>query len=214
MPIFRLRSAKSRLAVQPSLKPDRLPDLVEGRTIAGADINGVAGGNLVIGDGGDAAIIFRDEVALFQNSVGVYLIGENGEILDPKLAFAAVEHSEEFFDANGNQQHAFIRPGGGQFSPGDQVLLSELYPDQDLPPGTKFGLFLVVDGGNTEAGLTGRTASNFEMPTGSWRPSSTMHRLCSWWMTNVIRQDVFHALDTDSAKRQLEIGSIPAAEAR
>ena len=126
-----------------------LPDLAENRAIADADVNGVAGGNLVVGEGGDAAVIFRDEVALFKNSVGVYLIGENGEILDPKLAFFAVEHAEPFFDENGQQQFAFIRPGGGELSPGDQVLLSELYPDQDLAPGTKFGLFLVVDGGGT-----------------------------------------------------------------
>jgi len=126
-----------------------LPDLAEGREVGRPNINGVDNSNLVIGDGGDAAIIFRDEVALFQNSVGVYLIGENGEILDPKLAFFAVEHAEPFFDENGVQQNAFIRPGGGPLSPGDQVLLSELYPDQDLPPGAQFGVFLVVDGGRT-----------------------------------------------------------------
>ena len=126
-----------------------LPDLVEGKKVPKKDVNGVDSDNLVIGEGGDAAIIFRDEVALFQNSIGVYLIGENGEILDPKLAFFAVEHADPFFDENGNQQHAFIRPGGGPLSPGDQVLLSELYPDQDLSPGTQFGVFLIVDGGRT-----------------------------------------------------------------
>jgi Ca2+-binding RTX toxin-like protein len=126
-----------------------LPELVETRTVAGSRINGVDGRNLAIGDGGDAAIIFRDEIALFQNSVGVYLIGENGEMIDPKIAFFAVEHAETFVDENGNQPFAFIRPGGGPLSPGDQVLLSELYPDQALEPGAKFGVFLVVDGGRT-----------------------------------------------------------------
>ncbi|MGI9419715.1 MAG: Ig-like domain-containing protein [Geminicoccaceae bacterium] len=126
-----------------------LPDLEENRAIGGPQVNGVNSSNLAIGNGGDAAIIFRDEVALFKNSVGVYLIGENGEMLDPKLAFFAVEHAEPFFDENGNQQHAFIRPGGGPLSPGDQVLLSDLYPDQSLEPGAKFGVFLVVDGGGT-----------------------------------------------------------------
>ncbi len=149
-----------------------LPDLAENRAVTGTDVNGVDGGNLVIGNGGDAAIIFRDEVALFKNSVGVYLIGENGEMLDPKLAFFAVEHADHFFDENGVQQHAFIRPGGGPLSPGDQVLLSELYPDVDLQPGAKFGVFLVVDGGGTgqiEGGETfafqntdGDTASVFD----------------------------------------------------
>ncbi len=126
-----------------------LPDLAENRAVADSRVNGVDGGNLAIGNGGDAAVIFRDEVALFKNSVGVYLIGENGEMLDPKLAFFAVEHAEPFFDENDVQQHAFIRPGGGPLSPGDQVLLSELYPDVDLQPGAKFGVFLVVDGGGT-----------------------------------------------------------------
>ena len=127
----------------------RLPDLAENRAVDGSRVNGVDGGNLAIGNGGDAAIIFRDEVALFKNSIGVYLIGENGEMLDPKLAFFAVEHADPFFDENGVQQHAFIRPGGGPLSPGDQILLSELYPDVDLQPGAKFGVFLVVDGGGT-----------------------------------------------------------------
>jgi Ca2+-binding RTX toxin-like protein len=127
----------------------KLPDLEESRTVNGSRVNGVDGRNLAIGDGGDAAIIFRDEIALFQNSIGVYLIGENGEMLDPKIAFFAVEHAETFIDDNGNQQFAFIRPGGGPLSPGDQVLLSELYPDQALDPGAKFGVFLVVDGGRT-----------------------------------------------------------------
>ncbi|MDH3658426.1 MAG: cadherin-like domain-containing protein [Alphaproteobacteria bacterium] len=126
-----------------------LPDLSENHAVTGSNVNGVNSDNLVIGNGGDTAIIFRDEVALFKNSVGVYLIGENGEMLDPKLAFFAIEHAEPFFDENGVQQHAFIRPGGGPLSPGDQVLLSELYPDQNLEPGAKFGLFLVVDGGGT-----------------------------------------------------------------
>ena len=127
-----------------------LPDLEETRTVTDSSINGVDGRNLAIGDGGDAAIIFRDEIALFQNSIGVYLIGENGEILDPKIAFFAVEHANTFVDENGNQQFAFIRPGGGPLSPGDQVLLSELYPDQVLEPGAKFGVFLVVDGGRAD----------------------------------------------------------------
>ena len=126
-----------------------LPELKETRTVTESRINGVDGRNLAVGDGGDAAIIFRDEIALFQNSLGVYLIGENGEMLDPKIAFFAVEHAETFVDENGNQQFAFIRPGGGPLNPGDQVLLSELYPDQALEPGAKFGVFLVVDGGRT-----------------------------------------------------------------
>lgn len=132
------------------LNAPELPELAESRSVDSTRINGVDGRNLAIGDGGDAAIIFRDEIAFFQNSVGVYLIGENGEMLDPKIAFLAVEHADPFIDENGNQSFAFIRPGGGPLSPGDQVLLSDLYPDQQLEPGTKFGVFLIVDGGRSD----------------------------------------------------------------
>lgn len=181
----------------PSLNDaDPLPELAESKTISNAEINGVDGKHLVVGEGGDAAIIFRDEVALFQNSVGVYLIGENGEIWDPKLAFAAVEHSDVFLDENGVQQHSFIRPGGGPLSPGDQVLLSELYPGQTLPPGTKFGLFLVVDGGNS-GGLDGSENLSFKNAEGGTAtifddqpPTLTVDG-------EMVHRDVFHAIDAD-----------------
>lgn len=181
---------------------DPLPDLVEQKSIANAEINGVDGRNLVVGGGGDAAIIFRDEVALFQNSVGVYLIGENGEILDPKLAFAAVEHSDVFLDDNGVQQHPFIRPGGGPLSPGDQVLLSELYPDQALPPGTKFGLFLVVDGGN-KGELDGTEALTFQNTDGDLATIFDDQPPVLVVDGNVINRDVFHAIDTDPSNGSL-----------
>ncbi len=177
---------------------DLLPDLAEGTPIPRPEVNGVDGGNLVAGDGGDAAIIFRDEVALFQNSVGVYLIGPNGEILDPKLAFAAVEHSETFVDENGNQQHAFIRPGGGPLSPGDQVLLSELYPGQDLPPGTKFGLFLVVDGGN-KGELDGSETLEFQNANGDAATIFDQQPPTLLVDGDPVYRDVFHALDNDEA---------------
>ena len=151
----------------------------------------------MVGEGGDAAIIFRDEVALYQNSVGVYLIGENGEMLDPKLAFAAVEHAEPFFDENGNQQFAFIRPGGGDLSPGDQVLLSELYPDQDLQPGAKFGLFLVVDGGRTGQ-LDGTETLEFQ--NGDGEPATIFDTSPPVLLAGGygVDADVFHVIDTGS----------------
>ncbi|MGI9434562.1 MAG: Ig-like domain-containing protein [Geminicoccaceae bacterium] len=182
-----------------------LPDLDEGRTVSDASINGVDGDNLVIGGGGDAAIIFRDELALFQNSIGVYLIGENGEMLDPRLAFTAIEHADEFFDENGNQQHAFIRPGGGPLSPGDQVLMSELYPDQDLPPGTSFGLFLVVDGGNVEDLVS---AENLAFQNTDGDPATIFDTSPPTFLADgeEVCTDVFHALGsraTDSTTNLL-----------
>ena len=183
----------------PSLNnADPLPELVENQSIPNTEINGVDRNHLVVGEGGDAAIIFRDEVALFQNSVGVYLIGENGEIWDPRLAFAAVEHSDIFLDENGVQQHSFIRPGGGPLSPGDQVLLSELYPGQTLPPGTKFGLFLVVDGGNN-GGLDGSETLAFRNAQGG---TATIFDDQPPMLTvdgEMVHRDVFHAIDTDSS---------------
>ncbi|MEM7042366.1 MAG: DUF4114 domain-containing protein [Pseudomonadota bacterium] len=174
-----------------------LPDLAENRAVSGSKLNGVESNNLVVGNGGDAAIIFRDEVALFQNSVGVYLIGENGEMLDPKLAFFAVEHAEPFFDENGVQQHAFIRPGGGPLSPGDQVLLSELYPDVDLQPGTQFGVFLVVDGGGTGQILSDETFAfqNAEGGTATIFDGQPPTFLANGEPIDI---SVYHAVDTGS----------------
>ncbi|MEM9628350.1 MAG: type I secretion C-terminal target domain-containing protein [Pseudomonadota bacterium] len=174
-----------------------LPDLDEGRPVTGSGVNGVDSGNLVIGNGGDTAIIFRDEVALFKNSVGVYLIGENGEMLDPKLAFFAVEHAEPFFDENGVQQHAFIRPGGGPLSPGDQVLLSELYPDLDLEPGTEFGVFLVVDGGGTGQ-IEGDETFAFQNADGD--PATVFDSDPPTFLANgePIDINVYHVVDTGS----------------
>jgi len=174
-----------------------LPDLVESRSIAESRINGVDSSNLAVGEGGDAAIIFRDEVALFKNSVGVYLIGENGEILDPQLAFFAVEHADTFIDENGVQQHAFIRPGGGPLSPGDQVFLSELYPNQDLAPGTEFGVFLVVDGGGTGQ-ITGEETFAFENTDGGTATVFDGEPPVFLGNGEPIDIDVFHVVDTGS----------------
>ncbi len=173
-----------------------LPELAETRTVADTRINGVDGRNLSIGDGGDATIIFRDEIALFQNSVGVYLIGENGEMLDPKIAFFAVEHAETFVDENGNQPFAFIRPGGGPLSPGDQVLLSELYPDQALEPGAKFGVFLVVDGGRTGQ-FQGDDAFSFRNADGDIATIFDGEPPAFFANEEAIDIHVYHAVDAD-----------------
>lgn len=175
-----------------------LPDLAESRAIDDPRINGVNSNNLAIGNGGDAAIIFRDEVALFQNSIGVYLIGENGEMLDPKLAFFAVEHAEPQFDENGVQQNAFIRPGGGPLSPGDQVLLSELYPDVDLQPGAKFGVFLVVDGGRTGQ-IEGNEIFSFRKADGEIATVFDSEAPTFFANDEAIDINVYHASDPDTS---------------
>ncbi|NJO36568.1 MAG: calcium-binding protein [Rhizobiales bacterium] len=174
-----------------------MPELSETRGITAPNVNGVDSRNLAIGSGGDAAIIFRDEIALFKNSVGVYLIGENGEMLDPKLAFFAVEHAEPFFDENGVQQFAFIRPGGGPLSPGDQVLLSELYPDQTLEPGARFGVFLVVDGGGTGQ-ITGDETFSFRNADGDIATVFDSAPPTFFADNEPIDINVYHAADPDA----------------
>ncbi len=82
--------------------------------------------------------MFQDEIAAFQNGFGVYLIGEDGAILDPKIIFPRVEHAEAI------PQFPFARPGGGPLEPGEGVLLSELYGADQLQPGVQFGLFLIA----------------------------------------------------------------------
>ncbi len=55
--------------------------------------------------------------------------------------FERIEHSEPSDEAS-----EAARPGGGPLSPGDAVLLSDLFAPEELSPGTGFGLFLAADG--------------------------------------------------------------------
>lgn len=64
---------------------------MEGRARDPALVNGVAPEGLTLGAGGDATIRFVDEVAAFQNALGVYLIAPDGTIHDPTIAFARIE---------------------------------------------------------------------------------------------------------------------------
>jgi hypothetical protein len=54
------------------------PRLSEGQPVDLALINGVDQGNLTLGPAAEARIIFRDEFALFKNTLGVVLIGDDG----------------------------------------------------------------------------------------------------------------------------------------
>jgi Bacterial Ig domain/RTX calcium-binding nonapeptide repeat (4 copies) len=116
------------------------PALSEGGAIDLGLVNGVDQGNLTLGPAADARIIFRDEFAALQNSLGVVLIGEDGELLAPRIVFAQVEHAE--------RDPAFVtaRPGGGPLHPGDEIRLSELYADGELAPGVQFAFFTIVHG--------------------------------------------------------------------
>ena len=39
-------------------------------------------------------VTFRDEVAAFENVLGVYLIDPDGTIRDPEIVFARIEHAD------------------------------------------------------------------------------------------------------------------------
>jgi hypothetical protein len=60
---------------------------------------------------------------------------------NPQWVFERIEHAEPSDLASES-----ARPGGGPLSPGDTVLLSDLFDPAELSPGTEFGLFLVADG--------------------------------------------------------------------
>jgi hypothetical protein len=90
--------------------------------------------------GGDASIRLVDEVAAFQNALGVYLIAPDGTIHDPTIAFARIEA------AAADPRFPYARPGGGPLAAGDGVALSQLYDAAQLVPGTRFGLFVIADG--------------------------------------------------------------------
>jgi hypothetical protein len=123
------------------LGPTTLPPLAEGVPVLDEAINGVPREALTLTGGRNAAISFVDEYAGFQNSLGVYLVGPDGEITAPRWVFERIEHAlpDDSVDPS-------VRPGGGPSQPGDTVWLSDLYDPAELQEGTEFGLFLVADG--------------------------------------------------------------------
>ena len=125
------------LEVQPP--PDTLPPLAEKVPLPDSEIVGAP--LFLVGPSGDAEISFVDEYAAFQSSLGVYLVGPDGTIGATEWVFDRIEHSEASDEASAN-----ARPGGGPLTPGDAVLLSDLFAPEELTPGTGFGLFLAADG--------------------------------------------------------------------
>jgi hypothetical protein len=123
------------------------PELVEGRRLNADRINGVDPARLTIGAERDAVVTFQDEVASFQNVLGVYLIDPDGTIRDPEIVFARIEHADPL------PGRPLVRPGGGPLEPGDDVRLIDLYPAADLEPGQQFGLFVVADGADRNPGF-------------------------------------------------------------
>ena len=145
--------------------------LVEGRALDPALVNGVAPDALTLGAGRDATIRFVDEVAAFQNALGVYLIAPDGTIHDPMIAFARIEA------AAADPRFPYARPGGGPLAAGDGVALSQLYYAAQLVPGTRFGLFLIADGaapGRGQAGLLDNSGTLALVDRASGAPASIL----------------------------------------
>jgi Ca2+-binding RTX toxin-like protein len=128
----------------PSAGP--FPALGESVRLPDAQINGVDQRNLILGQSGDAAIVFGSEFAAFVNTLGVFLIDGNGQMVDPKIVFPEIEQFEPDPDSPS------VRPGGGPVAAGDRVPLSDLYDADQLHPGQEFGLFLVGNGFNLNQG--------------------------------------------------------------
>ena len=100
-------------------------------------INGVSQAALTLGKNADAKIIFDGQVAEFQNILGVYQIGTTGEIQNPKIVFA-------------NTKMTVV----GDLEMSEKSLKDDIYPNQTLIPGMKFGLFLIQDGVTQNPNLT------------------------------------------------------------
>jgi hypothetical protein len=123
----------------PPTPPNTLPPLAEKVPLPDSEIHGAP--LFLVGPSGDAEIAFVDEVAAFQSSLGVYLVGPDGTIGATSWVFERIEHADASADAS-----AAARPGGGPLAPGDAVQLSDLFDPADLAPGAGFGLFLVANG--------------------------------------------------------------------
>ena len=126
-----------------------LPELSEGGAIDLDLVNGVDPGNLVLGPNADATITFRDEVARFQNTLGVVLVGADGTLGPGRVVFAQVEHAEA------DPRFPAARPGGGPLAAGDEVRLSELYTADQLAEGQQFAFFTVAEGFRLNGDLSG-----------------------------------------------------------
>lgn len=173
--------------------PTTLPVLVEGVPVPDAAINGVPRRALTLTDGQDAAITFLAATGAAQNSLGVYLVGANGEIVEPRWVFERIEKAPRDGSAG---------PGGSPAKPAETVLLSDLYDASELQAGVEFGLFLVsggaarnpssvFDGGTLEFRAFGRVA----------RVTDTTPELVHTdenGVERVVRGNIMHTIDAGS----------------
>lgn len=174
-----------------------LPALGEKEPLADAEILGAPRAFLTLGAAGDAEIGFVDEIAAFQSSLGVYLIGPDGEIGEAGWAFERIEHSQPSDLAS-----KLARPGGGPVSPGDSVLLSNLFDPADLGPGVELGLFLVADGAARNPFIV-FDGGTLEFRTGDSRARVTdttpqLFHIAENGVERLVLGDIMHTVDAGS----------------
>ncbi|HLT02308.1 MAG TPA: Ig-like domain-containing protein, partial [Geminicoccaceae bacterium] len=133
-------SAVAAITSEPGFAAGPFPALAERVRLPDEQINGVDQRHLTVDQSGDATIVFASEFARDVSSLGVFLIGPDGEMSDPRIVFPQIEQAEA--DPN----FPSVRPGGGPLASGDEVRLSDLYDPGQLQPGQEFGLFLIADG--------------------------------------------------------------------
>ena len=115
--------------------------LTERQALDARAINGVDQGNLTLGPSADARITFIDEVAQFQNTLGVYLIDADGTIHEPQDRVPADRACRGRSEPAGRRGRAAAR-----CSRATRSLLSELYDPGELQEGQQFGLFYITEG--------------------------------------------------------------------
>ena len=178
----------------------RFPSSSRGGASNADRINGVDPARLTIGAEGDAVVTFRDEVAAFQNVLGVYLIDPDGTIRDPEIVFARIEHADPIPGL------PWVRPGGGPLEPGDAVHLSTLYPAADLEPGQQFGLFVVADGADLNPGFVFDGSGRLEfVNTATGGPANIaddaaeieLRHVADDGSVRTVQGPVFHTADAD-----------------
>jgi FG-GAP repeat/RTX calcium-binding nonapeptide repeat (4 copies) len=176
------------------------PELIPGQRLDADRINGVEQARLTIDADGDVVVTFRDEVAEFENTLGVYLIDPDGTIRDPEIVFPRVEHADPL------PGQPLSRPGGGPLAPGDAVRLSTLYTAADLQPGQQFGLFVVADGADLNPGFVFDGSGELEfVNTSTGGPANVaddaaeieLRHVADDGTVRTVEGPVFHTADND-----------------
>ncbi len=104
---------------------DPLPTRANRTALEPELINGTDASMLTLAAGGDLRLTLVDQLAGYRNSVGVYRIGEDGSFVDPRIVVT---------DTKGTAL-------------GSEFLMSDVYGVDDFAAGTRFGFFLIADGG-------------------------------------------------------------------